>query len=99
VTEDLLLQLVGSAENVLREGLSDDEFLDYAEDYSRAVESFFESGAILSQSDYDLVLRLHGAVIRAVSIASGRSEGCGYRRSAVKAYLSAFSPRFGEGSS
>jgi hypothetical protein len=99
VREDLLLQLVGSAENVLREGLSDDQFLDYAEGYSKIVESFVESGSVLSQSDSALVLRLHEAVISAVSVASGRSQGFGHRRAAVKAYLAAFGPRFGEGRS
>jgi len=99
VTEDLLLQLVGSAENVLREGLSEDQILDCAEDYSRAVESFVESGPVLSDSESALLLRLHEAVISAVSDASGRSQGFGHRRAAVKAYLAAFGPRFGEGRS
>ncbi len=99
MTEDLVLQLVSSAENVLREGLSDDQFLDYAEDYSKIVESFVESGLVLSQSESALVLRLHEAVISAVSVASGRSQGFGHRRAAVKAYLAAFGPRFVEGRS
>jgi hypothetical protein len=96
VSEDLLSQLIGAAENVLEDGLSDDQLLEFAEGYYRVVESFVESGLSVPESKAGLVLTLHEDVIRAVSIASGRSGGSGHRRSAVKAYIAAFGPRLRE---
>ena len=97
MSEDLLSQLIGAAENVLREGLSDDQLLEFAEGYSRLVDSFVGSGLSVPESKADVVLRLHEDVIRAISFASGRSAGFGHRRSAVKAYIAAFGPRLREG--
>ena len=95
--ESLLGRIVAAAENVLLEGLSEDQLLDYAEDYSRLVQSFVESGMDIPDSQASLVLSLHQDVLRVVAVASGRSGGLGHRRSAVKAYLAALGPRFGEG--
>ena len=96
MSEDLLSQLIGAAENVLREGLSDEQLLDYAEGYSGLVQSFVESGMAVPDSHAELIIRLHDDVIRAVSDAGGRSVGFGHRRAAVKAYISAFGPRIKE---
>jgi hypothetical protein len=54
---------------------------------------------MLPESESASVLAVHKNVIGCVEAASGRSFGCGQRRTAVKAYLAAFGLRFGEGRS
>ena len=97
--DNRLPQVMAAAEKVLLEGLSDDQVLEFAEEYSKVVQSFVESGEMLPESESASVLAVHKNVIGCVEAASGRSFGCGQRRTAVKAYLAAFGLRFGEGRS